>query len=169
MSKKITTDNIFFQTNWCKILRQVNATLLHLVPKVINPSTVSDFRPIDCCNVLYKVINKLLTKRLQLVVPLIVDEAQSAFLKGRSIIDNVLWSHELVRGYDRSKISPRCVIKVDIKKAYDSLSWYFPEEMLFYLNFPSKFIKFIVVCIQMVKYSGVVDGEVYGFLMEKEV
>ncbi|KAL0416191.1 UNVERIFIED_CONTAM: hypothetical protein Slati_3451000 [Sesamum latifolium] len=53
----------FFQNG--RLLKQVNATLLTLIPKVRAPTTVSDFRPISCCNVLYKAITKILVSRIK--------------------------------------------------------------------------------------------------------
>ncbi|GJV98289.1 RNA-directed DNA polymerase, eukaryota, reverse transcriptase zinc-binding domain protein [Tanacetum coccineum] len=53
----------FFKSN--KLLGEVNATLITLVPKVQHPNKVSDFRPIACCNVLYKCISKIITNRIQ--------------------------------------------------------------------------------------------------------
>ncbi|GJS26786.1 RNA-directed DNA polymerase, eukaryota, reverse transcriptase zinc-binding domain protein [Tanacetum coccineum] len=48
-----------------KLLKEVNATLVALVPKVETPNKISDFRPISCCNVLYKCISKILTNRMK--------------------------------------------------------------------------------------------------------
>lgn len=82
-----------------KMLGEVNATAVTLVPQIRNPATFSDFRPISCCNVLYKCITKILTIRMKDAVRLVVSPCQSAFIKGRVIQDNILLSHELMRNY----------------------------------------------------------------------
>ncbi|XP_074314214.1 uncharacterized protein LOC141649423 [Silene latifolia] len=65
------------------------------------------------------VISKILANRLQKVLPSLIGEEQAAFAKGRSIFENVMLSQALVKGYTRKHISPRCLIKVDIRKAFD--------------------------------------------------
>ncbi|XP_019242083.1 PREDICTED: uncharacterized protein LOC109222144, partial [Nicotiana attenuata] len=75
---------------------------------------------------------------LKTVVDLIVGHAQSAFIEGRSILDNVIIAHELVKGYNKKGVSPRCIIKVDIRKAYDSVEWPFLEMVLQEYGFPNK-------------------------------
>ncbi|KAL0455380.1 UNVERIFIED_CONTAM: LINE-1 retrotransposable element O protein [Sesamum latifolium] len=71
----------FFNTG--KLLKQINATLLTLIPKVAAPSTVGDYRPISCCNVLYKIITKIIVQRMQQVMQKIVSPSQNAFVLGR--------------------------------------------------------------------------------------
>ncbi|GKA39074.1 RNA-directed DNA polymerase, eukaryota, reverse transcriptase zinc-binding domain protein [Tanacetum coccineum] len=73
----------FFNTN--KLLREVNATLITLVPKTQQPNRVSDYRPIACCNVIYKCISKIITNRLQGCLEKLVNLNQSAFVPGRVI------------------------------------------------------------------------------------
>lgn len=68
-----------------RILGQINATNIAIVPKVRCPKSVSDYRPISCCNIVYKLISKLLSDRLAEVLPELVDNTQSAFVRGRSI------------------------------------------------------------------------------------
>ncbi|KAL0281795.1 UNVERIFIED_CONTAM: Retrovirus-related Pol polyprotein from type-2 retrotransposable element R2DM [Sesamum radiatum] len=151
----------FFQSG--RILKQVNATLLVLIPKVPLPARVSDFRPIACCNVIYKAITKLLVRRMQQVLPLLIDCSQNAFIPGRSIADNVMLAQELLSGYNLKRLPPRCTIKVDIQKAYDSVSWDFVLEGLRIFNFPSSFIGWIEQCITTVTYSVSLNGSIHGF------
>ncbi|KAL0297680.1 UNVERIFIED_CONTAM: LINE-1 reverse transcriptase [Sesamum radiatum] len=153
----------FFRTG--KLLKQVNATLLVLIPKVQMPSQVSDFRPISCCNVIYKIITKIIVKRMQLVLHLLVDHSQNAFVPGRSISDNILLAQELLAGYNQAKLPPRCTIKVDLQRAYDSVEWDFLTEVLHIFNFPVQFIGWIEQCVSTVSFSISLNGSIYGYFL----
>ncbi|XP_074315444.1 uncharacterized protein LOC141651642 [Silene latifolia] len=111
----------FFQHG--KLLKQINSTNLVLIPKVDNPISVKEFRPLACFNTIYKVISKLLCARMVDILPKIINPAQSSFINGRSIMSNILISQDLVRLYNRKSVSPRCMLKVDLRKAYDSIEW----------------------------------------------
>lgn len=73
--------------------------------------------------------------------------------------DKIILTHELVKGYGRKGISKRCMIKIDMKKAYDSLEWSFLEQVLEELKFPELVIKWIVQCVTTVNYSVMVNGK----------
>lgn len=66
-----------------------------------------DFRPISCCNVIYKCVTKIIANRLKKVLPSLISTNQSAFVEGRKIVDNILLAQELVRNYHRRGLSPR--------------------------------------------------------------
>lgn len=135
-----------------------NCTALTLIPKVPSPTKVKDFRPIACCSTIYKVIAKILTNRIKRVLNSIIGCSQSLFIEGRNISDNILLSHKLFKGYTRKWISPRCVLKVDIRKAYDTLEWSFLQAMLNELGFPQKFIQWTMECVSTVSYSVMLNG-----------
>ncbi|KAL0454683.1 UNVERIFIED_CONTAM: hypothetical protein Slati_0807500 [Sesamum latifolium] len=108
----------FFATG--RLLKQVNA-LLTLIPKVRSPNLVADFRSISCCNVLYKIITKILGQRISVVLDKMINPSQNAFVPGRLIGDNILLAQELFSGYKQARLPPRCALKVDLKKAYDTI------------------------------------------------
>lgn len=141
-----------------KMLKSINCTTVTLVPKVTRPKFVKEFRPIACCTTHYKIIVKIITSRLKLVVDSIVGPAQSAFIEGRNILDNVIIAHELVKGYNQKRVSPRCCIKVDIRKAYDSMEWPFLKMILMEFGLPMGFVNLIMECVTTVSYSLILNG-----------
>ncbi|KAL2225363.1 UNVERIFIED_CONTAM: putative mitochondrial protein [Sesamum indicum] len=147
-----------------KLLKQVNSTLLALIPKVHTPPmSVNDFRPISCCNVLYKVITKLLVQRLSMVLDKLISPCQAAFIPGRSIGDNIMLAQEMFTGYNQIRLPPRCELKVDIRKAYDTVEWDFLVAVLQFFNFPTTFIRWIEECITTATFSIGLNGKPHGF------
>ncbi|KAM2033191.1 hypothetical protein FF1_015239 [Malus domestica] len=57
---------------------------------------MTQYRPIALCNVIYKVIAKVLTNRLKTVMPKVISDNQSAFVAGKQIQDNILVVHEIL-------------------------------------------------------------------------
>jgi len=106
-----------------------NASFIALVPKVRDPVTLEQYRPISLVGAMYKIISKVLAERLKKVLPSIIDESQSAFLKDRGILDSVLLVNEAIEDLRRRGSSGLC-LKVDFEKAYDSVSWAFLYDML---------------------------------------
>jgi len=80
------------------------------VPKKENPSNLNDYRPISLVGYLYKVLSKLLANRLKRVLPGVIDQNQSAFLKGRGLLDSVLVANETIDFLKREKLK-RCYSK----------------------------------------------------------
>ena len=83
-----------------RLFGQLNHTVVSLIPKVDEPLKVEQFRPISCCNVVYKIISKLMTKRLGTCLTYLIDPAQGAFVQGKHMTDNIFLVQELLRKYN---------------------------------------------------------------------
>ncbi|KAL0352456.1 UNVERIFIED_CONTAM: Retrovirus-related Pol polyprotein from type-2 retrotransposable element R2DM [Sesamum calycinum] len=151
----------FFSTGL--LLRQLNATLLALIPKVQYPSTVSEFRPISCCNVLYKVITKILVQRIKEVLDKIITLSQNAFVPGRLIANNILLAHELCMGYNQKHLLRRCALNVDLRKAYDMVEWDFLIVVMHPFGFPQLFIHWIKESVTTPTFSVCLNSAAHGF------
>ena len=96
-------------------------------------------------------------------MPLLVSLSQSVFVVGRSITDNVLLAQELARGYNRTSLSPRCCIKIDLQRAFDTLDWGFILGVLEVMKFLSEFIGWIRGCITTSRFSISINGSLARF------
>ncbi|XP_056843331.1 uncharacterized protein LOC108808454 [Raphanus sativus] len=128
------------------------------------PVVAHDFT-IAVQSVLSLVVSELMANRLKKLLPQIIAENQSAFVKGRLLMENVLLASELVKDYHRESISPRCVMKIDISKAFDSVNWEFVLKILEALGFSAKFIHLIGLCIMTPSFSVQVNGDLSDDLM----
>jgi hypothetical protein len=136
-----------------EILKQLNHSIKALVPKSANANSAADYRPISCCNVTYKVISKLLAGRLTHVLNDIISPSHNAFLGGRLMADNINLMQELLRSYGRKRVSPRCTIKIDFRKAFDSVQWSFLRDLLHHLGFPARFVHLVMKCFESASFS----------------
>lgn len=108
----------------------------------------------------------VLCNRLTRVLPYLINQTQGAFVEGRSLVQNVLICHDTMRHY-KSKTSPRCLMKIDLRKAFDMVSWEFLEEMLKGYGFPKKFSQLIMNCIKSIKFGIRINGSNYGYFAGK--
>lgn len=152
----------FFNTG--ELLKEPNNTILTLVPKCPNATTINDFRPIACCNTVYKCITKIIANRLAAVMPNVISSTQNAFVKGRRISDNILLAQELFAGFHHKP--HKCAIKVDFRKAYDTLNWDFLEVTLRAFRFPLHFARLIMRCVRSPHFSVALNGELHGFFFK---
>ena len=172
---------IFFQKYWDVVGPQVvhyvlntlnsgimpeglNDTYICLIPKVNCPQKITEFRPISLCNVVYKLVSKVLANRLKLILPEVISEEQSAFVPGRQITDNVLVVFETMHCINQKRNGKQglMAIKLDMSKAYDRVEWAYLEAIMHRLGFHDRWISLMMMCVNSVSYSVLVNGEPKG-------
>ena len=148
----------FFESG--DIMEGLNETNLVLIPKKKNPSTVTELRPIALCNVLMKIITKVLANRLKEVLNTVVSDAQSAFIPGRLISDNIMVSYEVMHYLKRKRFGKEgfMALKLDMSKAYDRIKWDFLRAILNKMGFSERWVHLVLQCVTTVSYS-IVHGQ----------
>jgi len=133
-----------------------NASFIALVPKVKDPIMIDQFRPISLVGALYKIITKVLSGRFKAVIPMVIDENQSAFLKDRGMLESVLMANEVIEEVRRSRKSG-VFFKVDFEKAYNSVRWSFLLDMLHRMGFHRNWIRWVQGCLESASVSVLVN------------
>ena len=117
-----------------RLLEEINTTLSALVPKILSPEVMSHFRPISICNLIYKLIMKVVVNRLKPILLYLINPQQGSFISGRQITDNVILFQEALHSMHNIKGQQGwMLVKVDLENAYHTINWDFLCDTLLYL------------------------------------
>ena len=145
-------------------ISELNKTNISLIPKISNPKRMTDFRPISLCNVVYKLISKILANRLKPLLPQIISENQSAVTSDRLITDNVSVAFELMHYLDHKTVGKEgfLAVKLDMSKAFDRVEWGFISKVMERLGFCNRWRDLVMQCITSISYSVLINGVAHG-------
>ena len=109
------------------IFPSLNHTYITLIPKVKCLQQVMEFRPIALCNILYKLVLKVLANKLKKFLPNIISDSQSAFQSDKATSDYILMAFESLHHMKHTKVgkSGFMAMKLDMSKAHDHVEWIF--------------------------------------------
>ena len=133
----------------------INYTHIVLIPKVKKLEKMADSRPISLCNVIYKIISKVLANRLKLILPSLISSTQSAFVPGRLLTDNVLVAYETLHAMHNRKKGKKgaLALKLDVSKAYDRVEWGFLRGMMIKFGILEVWVERIMSCVSTPSFS----------------
>nr|XP_027090418.1 uncharacterized protein LOC113711451 [Coffea arabica] len=143
--------------------RGFSSTTITLLPKKEGACEWKDFRPISLSNVSSKIISKILSTRINTLLPKLILEFQTGFIPGRGIQDNVLLAQELILDLDKKLRHPNVILKLDMEKAYDRVEWGFLLYMLREFGFKEGVVDLVFRLISNVWFSVLVNGELTSF------
>ena len=149
-----------------KMLRSINFTHIVLIPKMTSPYCMTQFHPINLCNMVYRIVSKVLANRFKNVFPYVISDNQSASVPGCLITDNVLLAFEVLhymKNKRRGKIA-HMAIKLHMSKAFDQVEWDYLKQMMLKLRFLERWVALIMECISSVTYSVMLNGEPKGYI-----
>lgn len=138
----------------------LNHTFVVLIPKVKIPETPKDFRPISLCNVIFRVITKVIANRVKQILEEVISKNQSSFIPNRLITDNAMVAFEIFHWLKKKKKRKKgfVALKLDMSNAYDRVEWSFLRAMCAKLGFHENWIELIMRCVSTVSYSLLVNG-----------
>jgi exonuclease III len=135
----------------------LNTANIAMLPKKEGADDISDFRPISLIHAIAKIIAKVLALRLGPLMDELVSNAQSSFIKKRSIHDNFLYVKNLAKRLHKSK-TPSLLFKLDIRKAFDSIRWEYILDLLRRRGFPAQFRNWITALLSTASSRVILNG-----------
>ncbi|KAF2324181.1 hypothetical protein GH714_009418 [Hevea brasiliensis] len=142
----------------------INHTHICLLPKVKSPKFIGQYGPINLCNVIFKIISKVIANRLKEIFGGVMDEAQSAFMRRHLITDIVLvvfelFHHMKMRGH---LYRPSMSLKLDVVKDYDRVEWPYLEVVMLRLGLSLVSVSLVMNCVKIVSYVILLNGTHVG-------
>ncbi|GKV48920.1 hypothetical protein SLEP1_g55702 [Rubroshorea leprosula] len=116
---------------------ELNFTHIVLIPKCNEPRTMADLWPISLCNVIYRIIAKVIANKLKMVLQKVISQEQSAFLPNQLITNNFMIAYEILQYMRTRKVRKWGwqAVKLDMSKAFDLVEWPYLEQVMGAIGF----------------------------------
>ena len=139
-----------------KVLGSMNNTFIALIPKKHKCEAFEDYIPISCCNMIYKVIAKIIAQRIKPILSKVITEEQFGFLQNRQILDVISIAQEVIHTIKKEKLG--IALKLNLSKDYDKVSCTFIRLVLIKLGMNMEMVDWILGCIQSTSFAVLING-----------
>ncbi|XP_026428240.1 uncharacterized protein LOC113324120 [Papaver somniferum] len=136
----------------------LNSNFLVLLPKCQGAKKANQFRLIGLSNILFRIFTKIITTRMNTLMVKLISPQQAAYVKGRSIHENVLLASEMINETKKEKRGGNVALKLDISQAYDSVSWKFLFQVLQKYGFSTSWCDWLLTLFESAKMSVMING-----------
>lgn len=150
------------------LIKSLNFMHLTMIPKKVGSTSLSDFWPIACMNVIYRMLAKLHAKWLSTILSSTI--SLITFIKGRRINDKVSLRQEFRQRFNHKSGSQRACISIDFSKAFDKIRWDVLDVTIQAMGFDQLFRKMVNVCISSTSLHpcrGLTDGDIQSTMRDQ--
>ncbi|KAB1207150.1 hypothetical protein CJ030_MR7G011471 [Morella rubra] len=145
--------------------REINHCRVVLLPKEAAPSQISQYRPVSLCNVVSKLISKILANRTRMIIDKLISPLQAAFVPGKTIHENSILAHEIFHVLKKRNSGRKIMaIRADIEKAYDRMEWKLILVAMKCFGFAPHFVGWIEQCLSSASCSILLNGTPLGLI-----
>lgn len=138
----------------------MSKTLISLIPKQQPPQCMSHFRPISLCNMVIKIITKVLANHLKSLMPKLMSSCLSSFVEGRQDVNNIVIVQVVIYTLQKRKGRRGAMVaKIDLEKLYDLIKWSFLLVVLS-VGFSLHTTELIMYCITSAKLAVLWNGNI---------
>ncbi|XP_058776538.1 uncharacterized protein LOC131650843 [Vicia villosa] len=145
------------------IIPNYNVSKIILIPKSPEAHSMDIYRPIALSNFKFKIITKIIAVRLSSILPILISKEQRGFVHGRNIRDCICLASEAVNVLDNKSTFGNIALKVDISKAFDTISWEFIIKVLKCFSFCDTFCSWIKTLLSLAAVSICFNGNLHCF------
>eukprot|EP00253_Pinus_taeda_P012133 PITA_12133 len=139
------------------ILKALNTSFIALIPKQDNAQTPERYRPIALCNVVYKIISKVVANRLKPLLPTLISGEQIGYVEGRQILDNIIQAHKVIHSLTcNNRVG--MIMQLDIAKAYDKVNWMYIKKLLATFGFDHNSVRWVMALVTTSSFSILANG-----------
>ena len=135
----------------------LNSIFLALIPKRDKPINFADYRPISLCNLLYKMISKVVAVRLKPFLDTHISKEQYGFLKNRQIVEPIGILQETLHSV-KTKNSCALILKLDLVKAFDRVNRSFIRLILIQIGVPLQAVNWIMGYLSSANFVVLING-----------
>ncbi|GMJ00001.1 hypothetical protein HRI_003669300 [Hibiscus trionum] len=146
--------NFFHEKEWES---GINHSFIALIPKKAGSISLEDYRPISLVGGIYKILSKVLSRRLRECIASVISNSQYAFIPGRNILDCAFIANEGIN-YIQKQGLKGVAFKIDFQRAFDSIDWNFLLQVLKEMGFGKRWCSWIFKCISSATISVLVNG-----------